>query len=353
MTTSVKSPFCGAVMAALLFTCGPMGPGGCALFGASGQQSQPSQPDLSLSLQPVQSVVQAGSPVKVAFTTTNLTDRIVQYSCWILIPCGLEVHDQRGNQPPDTKLHRRFRVVPEHSPNVAVEETLAGTLGLGVLKPAETKTHDIDVDGWYDFSQPGTYTMQVVRTTVGGQIWLKSNSVTVTVEPAPSPTPTSGTSGTSASQPPFSITIIMDSKPGFPAGLTIRTKNISDHRILLRTEEASKEHAGSIYKLDVRDSTGAPPPDTDFGQLTRNRDLSPLTSLPPGTPRGGGLSLSLKPGETWADCVMLRTVFTLNKAGQYTIQVRRWDDETNTWVASNVVTVAVDQYGAVRSATSP
>jgi hypothetical protein len=319
---------------------------------ASRQQEQTIQPELSLNLRAEQDVLPAGSPVKVAFAATNITDQPTQYSCWILIPCGLEVHDENGNEPPDTKLRRRFRIVPEHSPNVAVEETLVGTLGLGTLKPGEVKTFVIDVDGWYDFSRPGTYTMQVVRTTEKGQIWLKSNTITVTVVPSVTAQPRLSMAQTPLTQPPFSLTITMDSNIGSPVGLTIRTKNISDHRILLRTEEASKEHAGSIYKIDVRDRAGASPADTDFGRLTKNRDESPLPSISSTTPRGGGVSLSLKPGEQWADTLMLRTVYTPNEADLYTMQVRRWDDETKTWVKSNIVKVRLDKYGQVYSLPS-
>jgi hypothetical protein len=59
------------------------------------------------------------------------------------------------------------------------------------------------------------------------------------------------------------------------------------------------------------------------------------------------VSLSLKPGEDWVDSIMLNKVYTLNKSGQYTIQVRRWDDETKAWVKSNIVTVTLDQAGRV------
>ena len=321
-----------------------------ALFADFSQQSQATQSGLSLSLHAARNVVQAGSAVKVAFAATNLTDHDVQYSCWILIPCGLKVRDGNGNEPPDTKLHRRFWV--EHSPNVAVEEILTGTLGLGVLRPGEVKKYSIDVDGWYDFIQPGTYTIQVVQTSENGETWLKSNAITLKVVPAATAQSTPSTVERAASRPAFSLSIRMDSNPGSPVGLTIRTTNISDHRITLRTEKASKEQAGSIYKVDVRDSTGASPLDSEFGRLTKNRDDSPPPLLSAIAPRGGGVSLSLKPGEDWADCIMLYTVFTLNKPDRYTIQVRRWDDETRTWVKSNIVAVTLDQYGRVQSPPS-
>jgi hypothetical protein len=284
----------------------------------------------------------------VEFTATNITGQSVQYSCWILIPCGLEVRDENGNEPPDTKLHRRSRLVPENSPNVAAEELLTGSLGLGVLAPGEAKASVIDVDAWYDFSQPGTYTIEVVQTSLSGQLWLKSNPITVNVISARAAQPAPPTAQTPASRPPFSLTIEMDSHPRFPVGLTVKTKNTSGHRLLLRTEKASNEQAGSVYKVDARDANGAPPPDSEFAVLTKNRDESSPPLLPLTAPRGGGVSLSLKPGEDWVDSIMLNKVYTLNKSGQYTIQVRRWDDETKAWVKSNIVTVTLDQAGRVQ-----
>jgi hypothetical protein len=39
--------------------------------------------------------------------------------------------------------------------------------------------------------------------------------------------------------------------------------------------------------------------------------------------------------------IALNDFYDLSAPGQYTIQVRRWDDETKTWVKSNTLTVTV------------
>ncbi len=345
MTTFPKAHWLVVSVAAVLMTYQTLGAANSAVLGPSGHQLQSIPPELSLRIQPVQDVVQADSPVKVAFAATNSTDHLIQYSCWVVIPCGLEVHDQTGNEPPETQLHRRFGVA--ESPNVAVEELIMGTPGGSALQPGETKTYVIDIDGWYDLSQPGAYTVQVVQIGFNGEILLKSNLITVKVAPAATTQP-APTAGTPSSPPPFTLEIRMDSKPGFPVGLTVRTTNTSHQRIRLRTDKVTTEHVGSIYKVEVHDNTGAFPPDTDFGRLAKNRDLSPPPPLSPITPPGDGLSLSLKPGETWADSIMLNKVYALNKPGQYNIQVRRWDDQTQTWVESNTVTVTVDGLGRVQ-----
>ena len=54
-----------------------------------------------------------------------------------------------------------------------------------------------------------------------------------------------------------------------------------------------------------------------------------------------GLLVSLKPGEDWRNTLRVSDLYDLSKPGQYTIQVRRWDYETRTWVKSNTVMVTV------------
>ena len=42
--------------------------------------------------------------------------------------------------------------------------------------------------------------------------------------------------------------------------------------------------------------------------------------------------VSLKPGQDWRNTLRVSNLYDLSTPGQYTIQVRRWDDETKTWV---------------------
>ena len=51
--------------------------------------------------------------------------------------------------------------------------------------------------------------------------------------------------------------------------------------------------------------------------------------------------MRLLPGESWRDLILMKNLYDLSQPGQYTIQVRRWDDETKTWVKSNTLTVTV------------
>ena len=46
-------------------------------------------------------------------------------------------------------------------------------------------------------------------------------------------------------------------------------------------------------------------------------------------------------GEERTQVVSVSDLYDLSKPGQYTIQVRRWDDDTKTWVKSNTITVTV------------
>ena len=57
--------------------------------------------------------------------------------------------------------------------------------------------------------------------------------------------------------------------------------------------------------------------------------------------RAAGTLVSLKPSQDWRNTLRVSDLYDLSKPGQYTIQVRRWDDETKTWVKSNTITVTV------------
>jgi hypothetical protein len=47
------------------------------------------------------------------------------------------------------------------------------------------------------------------------------------------------------------------------------------------------------------------------------------------------------PAEERTQIIVVNDLYDLRQPGQYTIQVRRWDDETKTWVKSNTITVTV------------
>jgi len=316
----------------------------------SNGQPQAVAPPFTLAVSAVKDEIQAGSPVELKVVTTNTSTHDVIFvwpvSYHALLAYSYDILDGNGNVPPDTQLRRMYRYAAEDSPNIGRGTILTGSLVDLSLKPGQSHTDVVDVGALYDFSNPGAYTIQVQRIAWQDKTGVKSNPITVNVVPAVTAQPTPSTAEASASQPSFSLTIRLESNvtssiQGSPNELVIITKNTSDHRILLRTEKGVREQAGSVYKVDVNDSTGASPRATEFGRLTKIREDAPPLLASTSTPRQGGESLSLKPGEDWWDTIRLHRLYTLNKPGQYTIQVRRWDDETKTWVKSNTVTLTV------------
>ena len=215
-----------------------------------------------------------------------------------------------------------------------------------MLKPGESRSDICDVGVWYDLSQPGTYTIQARDgTALGQKAWVKSNAVTVTVVPAGTSVSESSRSPSQALGPPFSLTLwISPHVTGFKPGevyVEVITENTSNHKLFLWTERLSTEQAGSVYKVDIHDSNGMSPPEMEFGRQTKIFDEAPPSAGPTSTPRQLGERMRLLPGESWRDLILMKNLYDLSQPGQYTIQVRRWDDETKTWVKSNTLTVTV------------
>jgi hypothetical protein len=315
------------------------------------EQPQAGAPLFTLAASAVKDEIQVSSRVEVKVVTTNTSSQNVifewQVSYDAVLAYSYDIRDENGNVPPDTKLHRRLRYAEEKAPNVGRDTIWMGSMVDLTLKPGEIHTDVVDVGAVYDFSSPGVYTIQVRRSAWQDKAWVKSDPITIKVVPAANAQPSTRTAGVPASLPSFSLTVKLEGKTTLSSQdprleLVIVTKNISDHRIFLRTEKASKEHAGAIYKVDVRNSAGEAPAETEFGRSTKNRDDTPPLSLSSSTPREGGESLRLNPGEDWWDTIMVDKLYTLNKPWQYTLQVRRWDDETETWVKSNTITVTVE-----------
>ena len=129
--------------------------------------------------------------------------------------------------------------------------------------------------------------------------------------------------------------------PGGKLALEIVTKDISNHFTNQRTTR-DKRDLSRFFRVDVRDSQGAVPPETELGQASGNRgDTRPQWLDTSATGREDVRGGSYKPGEQSTEVVAVNDLYDLSKPGQYTIQVRRWDDETKTWVKSNTITVTV------------
>ena len=98
---------------------------------------------------------------------------------------------------------------------------------------------------------------------------------------------------------------------------------------------------GSVFRIDVLDDQGNLAADTQLGQSTNHLAEAPPDPSSMAAARAAGTLVSLDPGQDWRNTIRVSDLYDLSKPGQYTIQVRRWDDETKTWVKSNAVTVTV------------
>jgi hypothetical protein len=292
-------------------------------------------------------VVQAGAPVKVKVVTTNTSNQQIDFyvnpasdrAGWVF---KVDVTDENGNAPPDTRLGRVFKYNEKKSPDSGVGTFLVGKGAFISLQPGESVTDVTDVSTLYDFSVPGKYSIQVQRFT-DNDVLVKANTVSVTITPGSAAQSTSPATA-AFNSPPFSLTITTPTgetvKAGSPMGLLVVTTNTSGRNILLWAERADREQAGSGYQIDVRRTNGTPP-DTDFGQRAKARTDVPRDATSAQFVDQSGEKFVLKPGESWTDTILVNDLYDLRQPGDYTIQVERFDPATSTMVKSNTITVTV------------
>lgn len=315
--------------------------GGLVLVGICTANAQAPQdggkqgPALSLTIRPVKDVVEAGSPVDIEVTATNNSDREVIYKTWgAMCYLKFDVRNSAGNPAP-TRRGRALLLGEGRGPDDMPSGSQSGKL----LEPGKSMEFRERVPAdIFDLTKPGKYTVQTIQpwTSEG----LRSNAVTVTVvegaTPYVAPVPV----------PPISVTIRAVGGSSVPSGgqvtLEVTTKNISNHWTNQRTA-SDKRGLQRFFRVDVQDSEGGTPPETDFGRSVENRGDVPSKDLAgnanPG--RWDVAGATYNRGEERTQVVSVSDLYDLSKSGQYTIQVRRWDDETKSWVKSNTVTVTV------------
>ena len=174
-----------------------------------------------------------------------------------------------------------------------------------------------------------------------GKGFLDSNTITVKVVPGATPYVAP------VPQPSISATIRAVGGTTVSTGdkvtLEVVTKNISNHYSNQRTTRDTRDLA-RFYRVDVQDSQGGVPPETELGQASGNRGDVPPPGRGPNLPPPGRedvLGKTYAPGEERTQIIVVNDLYDLSQPGHYTIQVRRWDDDTKTWVKSNTITVTV------------
>ena len=151
------------------------------LTAAHAAQNAPlAPPSLSVSISAPESVVKAGSAVKLKITTTNTSDHDVSF---IVSTDGLYdiyVRDPTGALAPETpEGARKHFWSPNHRPAAGSAFT-----GRHHLEADAKQEAELDVTKEYDLTKPGKYTVEVERPDPESRgKRLKSNTITITVTP--------------------------------------------------------------------------------------------------------------------------------------------------------------------------
>lgn len=314
--------------------------------GVSAQEPlEAKQGQISLTISAIQGTVSSGLPVNVKIVATNISTEAVYIAFTdqyirAAMTYRANILDDHGNIPPDTILNRTIKYY--HAGINVPHVILTDNPSSASLNPGQAFTDTIDLGTVYDLSQPGKYTVQIDRLDTAGQIEAISNTITINITPAQNGPQANAATSTQ----PLSVAIQMlpsDSvSRGTQVALKIITANISDHTITLWADTADNRQGDSTYQLSIRAADGSVPADTPMGRQQKART---------DVPRGAGYSMTsaatkgqrfaLRPGESWTDTVMLNELYDLNKPGQYTIQVRRFDPATGTMVTSNDITLTI------------
>jgi hypothetical protein len=146
-----------------------------------------------------------------------------------------------------------------------------------------------------------------------------------------------GASFAQDTKPRFSITIGTPNsavEAGSDVRLDITLTNLLERDILVG-KVPRQGQAEITFAIDVRDSEGKEPVETEYGSKVHGKSKGPF-----------GLDVTvwttrLKPGEKLQDYSILSHVYDLSVPGTYTISAHRIDVESKTVVKSNVVTVDV------------
>jgi hypothetical protein len=318
------------------------------LFAPAGIASaQEAGPAFSITINCQQTVAEAGHGLRLRITTTTLRPTLWSTALWPEIEYGVDVRNAQGQTPPESRYMKLLKGTDSSKPASVMVESQP-TWSLAVLAPAgATYAQDLDVTALYDLSKPGHYSVQVFRREDSTSPYrrddnrgsIKSNVLSLTIVPVAAANVLQSRAQGGSPAAPFSITIWPHRrKLSDSFGVGVVTKNISDHPIAIGTARNCKDLLGSVYKVDLVDANGNPPPGTELGISVGNGTQAPPSlTLSPSQAYFGRLE-TLRPGEEWHDPACVDYLYTLRQPGEYTVQVRRWDPETRTWVRSNAIT---------------
>jgi len=295
---------------------------------------QMTQPAFALALTAPHSVAQSGHEVRVEINASVARETIFlqNLGCRQEMPYSFDVLGSRGEAPPRSRYLKLLKGADTSRPMEIITDSYR--CWIPVRAHLGDMFHEsVDLSALYDLREPDTYTVQVSRPD-DGAIMIKSNILSITVTP-----PTSSQPAPPNARAPFSLTIWLNRpKLSDPFVLDVITRNTSDHPISFDTAQDYKDLLGSVYKVDLVDANGNPPPETNLSRSVKNRNGNPPSFTLSASQAFDGRPNILKPGEEWHDPIHVGYLYTLRQPGEYTIQVRRWENQTKTWVRSNAIT---------------
>lgn len=139
---------------------------------AIGQTQQ--GPPFSLTLQAVNATIQQGAPVLVELTTTNnLSQPLKLGKSNPGSEYQIDVRDAQGQPVAQTALYKDLQN-PEYVFRLTNQ----------ILKPQESAKEQFDIGKFFDFTKPGTYSVQVQRLVPRqyGSGAVKSNVIKLTIQ---------------------------------------------------------------------------------------------------------------------------------------------------------------------------
>lgn len=260
-------------------------------------------------------------PLEITMTNTSKEDYWFDIAfgppLWTRL-CHLDVRDEAGKPVERKSSMKQFDGWTMSGPAL-------------VLRPAEEAQVEVLLNRVYDFSRPGRYTIQAVRSDRG--LTVRSNIVTA-VFPRPRVKALK-------KKPSFSVTLsapYSTIKIGYQLPLKIAITNLSGQRVAVRSwQEDTHAGAGVSHEFSsgivvLRNSTGGATPWTKQGQ-----DLNKGITFPDG--RFGFVWLNA--GETFAETKLAGGLYDLGRPGEYEVQVALTDSRTGLVARSNRITVNV------------
>jgi hypothetical protein len=147
--------------------------------------AQSKKPAFSIMITTSKNVVTAGSEVRVELIVTNISNQVVTLARENSLNNGelsnsIEVRDDMGTSVHRTNLVRAAKSNESSKDEMSIPVYSSVTIS---LKPGETLKDGIFVTQLFDLSQPGRYTILVLRKDETSNTIVKSNTITLTVTP--------------------------------------------------------------------------------------------------------------------------------------------------------------------------